>query len=304
MSGTLLINNPLDLYVPLNWIDADRSTLTNFKTNYCIYGGDFHNIIIGYKNLDFLKYQLDKYSLRKTKDILDLPPKNIINEYLDMDNDQTIFYNNVKNGIKDEVDKVTLTTSSLLSMATRLRQSTSLPSILTSEKIDSIKINRACELTEDIIRNKNKVVIFSSYKEVVKELNNRLNQYNPVIGTGDTTDDELSKNIDKFQTDNNCNIFLGTWQKCGTGLTLTAASYMIFIDTPWTDAQFQQSCDRIYRIGTTKPVFIYNLICNNTIDERVNDILNTKKALSDYMIDDIISKNGLEILKKYIEELK
>ena len=221
-----------------------------------------------------------------------------------MKEDQNSFYEDVKDGIRDEVDKVKLTTTSLLAMATRLRQSTSLPSILTSNDISNIKIERTCELVDEIIKNDDKVVIFSSYKDVIKELESKLNNYNVVTGTGDTNDNILSNNIDKFQNDPNTKVFLGTWQRCGTGLTLTAASYMIFIDTPWTDAQFQQSCDRIYRIGTTKPVFIYVLICNNTIDERVYEIINTKRAISDYIIDDTITQEGLNSLKKYIEDLK
>lgn len=79
---------------------------------------------------------------------------------------------------------------------------------------------------------------------------------------------------------------------------------MIFIDTPWTDAVFQQACDRIYRIGTKRPVFIYNLITKDTIDERVSDILKDKKAISEYVIDNQISKTGFESLKKYIKDLK
>lgn len=304
MTGTPLINNPLDLYVPLNWIDADNSTLTNFKSNYCVYDGPFHNIIVGYKNLEDLKYQLNQFSLRRTKDILDLPPKTIIPEYLDMNDDQDKFYNNVQQGVKDEVDKVKLTTTSLLAMMTRLRQATASPSILTTENISSTKIDRACELTEQIVSQGDKVVIFSTFKEPVLKLKEALKQYNPVIGTGDVSDSELSDNIDKFQTNPKTQVFIGTWSRCGTGLTMTAATYMIFIDTPWTNAQFQQSCDRIYRIGTKNPVFIYVLMCKNTVDERVYSIIKDKEALSDYMIDDVITKSGFDSLKKYIEELK
>ncbi len=155
-----------------------------------------------------LKNQLNKYSLRKTKDILDLPPKTIIPEYLDMEDDQSRFYNNVKQGIKEEVNKVKLTTSSLLAMATRLRQVTSLPDILTSENISNVKIDRACELTNEIIQNGDKVVIFSSYKDVITKLNEKLKQYNPVLGTGDISDNDLANNINKFQDDPNNKIFI------------------------------------------------------------------------------------------------
>ena len=114
----------------------------------------------------------------------------------------------------------------------------------------------------------------------------------------------VNSSINKFQSDPNCKVFIGTWQKCGTGITLTSASYMIFLDTPYTDGVFQQACDRIYRIGTKDPVFIYNLICKNTVDERVLKIVNNKKYLSDYVVDDINNDDVINNLKDYVEELK
>ena len=96
---------------------------------------------------------------------------------------------------------------------------------------------------------------------------------------------------------------LATWQKVGTGITLTAASYAIFLDTPWNNAIFCQAQDRIHRIGSKKPVFIYNLVCKDTIDERVLELVESKGAISDYVVDDIITESAINSLKKYIEDL-
>lgn len=305
MTGTLLTNEPLDLYVPLKWIGVEKSNFTTFKTNYCSYTGPFNNILLGYKNLDLLKYQLSTCSLRRrVEDVLDLPEKNIIVEYVDMDDRQATFYDNIKSGIIDEVDKVHISVASLLSMIARLRQATAYPGILTTENIDSAKISRTVSLTEEIVNNGGKVVIFSTFKDTVYELQKRLSKFKPLIGTGDTKDSEMSANIDKFQSDKNQKIFIGTWQKCGTGITLNSASYMIFIDTPWTDASFRQACDRIYRIGTKRPVFIYNLVTKDTVDEKVLELITEKRAISEYIIDNQIDKNTVESLKKYILELK
>ena len=79
---------------------------------------------------------------------------------------------------------------------------------------------------------------------------------------------------------------------------------MIFLDTPWTWGIFDQSCDRIHRIGTNQSVFIYNLIVKDTIDEKVWELVNIKKALGDYLIDDKLSDNQIDQLRKYIEDLK
>lgn len=84
---------------------------------------------------------------------------------------------------------------------------------------------------------------------------------------------------------------------------LTAASYMIFIDHPWTAAQCEQAEDRIHRIGTGKSVFIYRLISRDTIDERVLELVNDKRALSSYIIDDEVPAEYVDSLRKYISEL-
>ena len=159
-----------------------------------------------------LKDQLSQVSLRRLKnDVLDLPQKNIIEEYIDMDPAQLSFYNNIKQGIIDEVDKVHMTTSSLLAMVTRLRQATAYPSILTSNQdIISSKLNRAKDLVEQIIENKDKVVIFSTYKESVYKLNEMLKQYSPLVCTGDSSDEETSNAVDKFQNEPECKVFIGT----------------------------------------------------------------------------------------------
>ena len=121
-TGTLLLNSPLDAYVALKWIGMENSTYSNFKYYYCEYGGPFNNLLTGYKNTDILKYQLDKVSLRRTKDILDLPPKNIIEEYIELDEKQRIFYENVVQGVVHEVKEgIKLNPDNILAMTTRLR---------------------------------------------------------------------------------------------------------------------------------------------------------------------------------------
>ena len=130
-----------------------------------------------------------------------------------------------------------------------------------------------------------------------------LSEYNPLLNTGDIPDDQVSKNIDLFQTDPKYKVFLGTTSKCGTGITLNAATYMICCDMPWTPALQEQVEDRINRINNTKPVCIYRLICQNTIDEVVANILDVKQAVSDYIIDDKSDAAVLNILKNYILDL-
>lgn len=303
MTGTLLTNNPLDAYVPLKWLGIEHSTATNFKYYYCVLGGYFTSDIIGYKNTEVLKDQISKHSLRRTKDLLDLPSKTVIQEYVTMDDKQASFYNNILSGIVNQVDKIDLNTANTLSMILRLRQATVSPWILSSEDIASAKIERALDLVEEIIANDEKVIIFSVFKEPLRYLYYKLKEYNPVQITGDFSEADIELNKKRFAEDPSCKILLATTQKAGTGLTLTTASYAIFLDTPWTAAEFEQAQDRIHRIGAKKPVFIYELITKDTVDERVHEIVETKEVISDFIIDDKISNSTYENLKKYILDL-
>ena len=303
LTGTLIMNNPIDAYTSLKWLGQETCTLTNFRNFYVTYGGPFHNIPQGFKNLDVLKEQIDSCSLRRTKDLLNLPEKTVISRYIELEPSHRKFYDEIVRGVVSDVDKVHISTSSLLAMISRLRQATALPSILTTTNVVSSKTNYAVSLANEILENGEKLVIFSTFKDTCYELLEKLIQYNPVVCTGNEKDDVINNNIERFQNDINTRVFIGTWQKCGTGITLTAATSMIFIDTPYTSADFVQAQDRIYRIGTTKPVTIYNLICENTIDERVEEIVSDKEAISDFIVDNHISNKGIESLKKYVMDL-
>ena len=305
-TGTLLSNSPLDCYVPLKWIGVEKSSYSNFRYYYCEYGGQFGNELVGYKNTTLLKDQIENISLRRKKDLLDLPPKTIITEYLEMEDKQSTFYNHIVQGIVEEVDKVELNTSMLLALVTRLRQATSCPQILTTdESISSTKIERCIDLVEQILTDpEEKVVIFTAFKETAKSIQNRLNQYNALLCTGDVRPDLIDYNIEQFQSNNINRVMVATMQKMGTGITLNRAHYAIFIEEAWTDGDQLQSEDRIHRIGQKEKVFIYRLVTKDTYDERVNEILLDKKAVGDYLIDGEIPPQAIDSLRKYILEMK
>lgn len=306
LTGTLLTNNLLDCYSPLTWLGAEHSAFSNFKYYYCTFDDKFNNILVGFKNTDLLKEQLDLFSLRRTKDQLKdkkMPDKVIIHELVEMDTKQAEFYDQVKRGIRDQVDKVKLTSANILALTARLRQATALPSILTTNDIPSAKLDRCCELVDEIVSNGDKVLILSVFKDPVYELEKRLAQYKPLVGTGDIPDSVVSNNNELFQTDPSYKVFIGTHQKCGTGLTFDAASYAIILDELWTPADNRQSEDRIHRLTSTKRVFIYYLVTKDTIDEHVDQVVNDKGLVIDYLVDGKIPKGCYEKLRELIIDL-
>lgn len=304
-TGTIIVNNPQSAFVPLVWTGNDKSTFTNFKSLYCEFGGFNNYQVVGYRNLDLLKDELDSCSLRRTLDQVrdDMPSKTIETELIELDDLHRKFYDAIKEGVAEEANKVRLDPSNLLALTTRLRQATSCPGFLDTNPPESTKIKRCIELVEDLVETGEKVVVLATYKESVNELMSKLSKFHPLINTGDVPDDLVSRNIDEFQNNPDSKLFIGTWAKCSTGITLNSASYMICLDTPYTDAMFQQGCDRIYRVTNTRPAFIKVLICKDTIDERVWKIVETKKDLGDYLVDGKENSFADESLAKELKDI-
>ena len=303
-TGTLITNNPLSAYVPLSWTENDQSTLTSYKSQYCNFGGFKNAQVIGFKNLDVLQEEINNCSLRRTLDQVrtDMPPKTVTLELLEPDEDQRKFYEAIKEGVKEEADKIELKSANLLALTTRLRQATSCPSLLTTQNISSCKVDRCVELVQELTSQGEKVVVLSVFKETLKELATKLDQFRFSINTGDTPDAVVASNVARFQDDPNEQVFAGTWGKVGTGWTLNAASYLICLDTPYTAAMFDQGTDRIWRVNNTRPAFITVLMCKETIDERVQQIIEAKKELGEYLVDGIEFTNAIN--NKLDDELR
>ena len=288
-TGTLITNNPLSAYVPLSWTGNDQATLSNYKSQYCNFGGFADKQVIGFKNLDVLQEEIKQCSLRRTLDQVrsDMPPKTVTLELLEPEEDQRKFYEAIKEGVKEEADKIDLKTSSLLALTTRLRQASACPSILTTQAVSSCKVDRCVELTQELTSQGEKVVVLSVFKETLNELAAKLSEFRFSVNTGDVPDPVVASNVARFQDDPREQVFIGTWGKVGTGWTLNSSSYLICLDTPYTAAMFDQGTDRIWRVNNTRPAFITVLMCKDTIDERVQQIIETKKELGEYLVDGV-----------------
>lgn len=282
LTGTPLMNNPVDLYNVLKWLEVENHSLTYFKNLYCEMGGFGGYEIIGYKNLNQLENSLNKNMLRRRKEeVLDLPPKIYTDELLDLDSSQDKLYRDVTNQIIEDIDRIMLLPNPLTELI-RLRQVTSNPNILTSKNITNVKYDRIVDILESTT---DKIIIFSNWTKVINPLYIKLSSlgYNPALVTGESKDPILEMN--KFQSDNTCKVILGTTPALGTGYTLTAANTVIFIDEPWSKAIKDQAEDRCHRIGTKGTVNIITLICKDTIDERIHQIIKDKGELSDRIVD-------------------
>lgn len=296
LTGTPLMNTPLDLYIILRWLDYEEHTFYAFKNHHCIMGGYGGYEIVGYKNIQELQDTLDTMMLRRLKqDVLDLPEKLFIDEYVEMTPKQEQIYREVSNQIRANIDQIAMSPNPLANLI-RLRQATGYTGILSSTVQESAKLDRLEELVEDALANGKKVVIYSNWTQMTDAIQERLKKYNYCIITGETKDNMRQEYVDLFQNSDKYKIIIGTIGAMGTGLTLTAGTVEIFVDEPWNRALRDQAVDRCHRVGTTENITIYTLMCKNTIDERIHDIVERKGMMSDAIVDGNIAVDKRELL--------
>lgn len=209
---------------------------------------------------------------------------------------QSQIYKEISMEIQANIDKIKMANNPLAELI-RMRQATGYTGILSSTITESAKIDRLEELVEEAVANNKKVVIFSNWTQMTSPIYNRLSKnYKGVIITGETADVERQVNVNHFQTNPDCKFIVGTIGAMGTGLTLTAGTVVVFMDEPWTMANKQQAIDRCHRIGTKSNITVYTIMCKNTIDERIHEIVESKGAMADALIDGKITGDKTALL--------
>lgn len=300
MSGTFLLNNPLDLYLPLSWAGFENHSFYQYKKHYCVMGGYGGKEVIGYKNLDELRATMSKVMLRRTKgDVLDLPPKVHVNEYVEMTDEQKKLYKDVREQIRDNIDKIKLHPDPMSEML-RLRQVTGYPGILSTTVTESAKMSRLEEMVEEIASVNEKCIVFSQWSTMTNIVKERLKRFNPAYITGEVKSEDRMDEIKRFQNDPDCKVIIGTIGAMGTGLTLTAASTVIFLDEPWNRGIKDQAEDRAHRIGTRGTVRIVTLITKDSVDEGIYNLVQKKGRMADLLIDGKVDGRNIDTALDYL----
>ena len=297
MTGTPLMNTPLDLYFILKWLGYEKHSFYQFRNHYCLMGGFGGYEVVGYKNLQELQDRLDNVMLRRRKeDVLDLPEKTYVDEIVEMTPKQKLIYDEVTASIKMNIDQISIAPNPLAELI-RMRQATGYPGILSSSVQESAKLDRMEEIVDDAVDNGRKVIIYSNWTQITDVIWARLhNKYRLSIITGETKDIDRQDNVAEFQSGAS-QIIVGTIGAMGTGLTLTAGTVEIFIDEPWNRANKEQAEDRAHRIGQKNNVTIHTIMCKDTIDERIHKLVYEKGELSDAIVDKMNVQSKMEILE-------
>lgn len=292
LTGTPLENSIMELWSIFDFImPGYLNSVTKFRQMYGIKDVDKDSL----DKLTNLNYQIKPFILRRKKaDVVkDLPDKIENNIYLDLPDKQKELYISVLKESEREFQEILATEGigkarfKILQLLMRLRQICVDPNILYENYTgEAIKMEKILETVSNYINDGHKILIFSSFKMVidrVKELfdNNGITSY---MIAGEVKSKTRMELVDKFNSDDT-NCFLITLKSGGTGLNLTSADVVIHLDVWWNPQVENQATDRAHRIGQTKKVSVVKFITRGTIEEKIIELQNKKKILSDNLIE-------------------
>ncbi|HRP90194.1 MAG TPA: DEAD/DEAH box helicase [Edaphocola sp.] len=292
LSGTPILNNTKELYSQMEFlVPGLLGSYEHFKKDYAIPIDKF-----GEKNkLELLQKIISPFFLKRSKEQVatDLPQKTTSVLWCEMNEVQREAYENIKSQVGKSVflgiEKSGIGGHKLgiLQAILKLRQVCAAPQLIeeSDDITDSIKLE---VLMEQILNlGDKKTLIFSQFKGMLQIVANKLEsegiEYFKL--TGETPLNKRKEMVEQFQeVESDTNIFLISLKAGNAGLNLTAAEYVFLIDPWWNDAVEQQAIDRTHRIGQTKNVFAYKLLCRDTIEEKILLLQQRKAALADDLV--------------------
>ena len=289
LTGSPVTKSPLDLYTQCAFLDEyllDYSSYYAFRTRYAVmrsanFNGRSVQIVVGYRNLDELAEKLKSFSYRVLKDeCLDLPDKTFMKRIIQLTPDQKKLYTQMKQMALAEMNGKMITTSTALTQLMRMQQITCGYFKADDGTTQEINNNRIDELIDVLGEIEGKTVIWAHWqndvKHIIKAVVKEYGEGCCVDYYGLTPQNERQDNINKFQNDPKVRFFIGTPATGGYGITLTAASNMIYYSNGYDLEKRQQSEARIDRIGQKKPMTYIDILAEDTVDERIVKALRKK----------------------------
>lgn len=301
LTGTPLLNRPREIF-PIaaaicptkfgNWTEfADRYCNPHIRNGYWNYDG--------HANLEELQQRLrSSFMVRRLKKqvLKELPPKHrqlVVLDDSKLEHDPALerwmkMYEDDWKKRNLELDEAK-TESEYRKAARNLEAFTGVAFTEISEfrhKTALRKLPLCMDYIDDFLSQvKEKVIVFAHHRDVLEQLVEHFGPEQSVSLWGDTADGKRMAAVAKFQEDPKCRVFIGGLSAAGTGITLTAASTVIFIESSWVPAVVSQAEDRAHRIGQSESVHIIQLVLNNTLDANMIQRIIQKQNIIDRALD-------------------
>jgi non-specific serine/threonine protein kinase len=295
MSGTPLQNNTFDIYAQMNFLNPGMlGSVEFFRQEFAIPIDKLGEP----DRKEHLRKLLYPFILRRTKEQVakDLPEKQEMVVFCEMEQEQRDIYDAYRNDYRNQIlgsietQGIQKAQLAILQGLMKLRQICDSPAILNEKEKypnHSIKLNElARQLKEDI--SDHKALVFSQFLGMLALIRTKLEELEIpyVYFDGSTTAPEREKAIQQFQQQDKIRVFLISLKAGGVGLNLTAADYVYIMDPWWNPAVEQQAIDRTHRIGQTKNIFAYRMICKDSIEDKILQLQERKRALAKDIITD------------------
>lgn len=286
LTGTPMLNHVNELWSLLHRVDpAGYPNYYSFISRYCVFGGWKDKQIIGVKNELELTERLQAVMLRRlSKDVLDLEEPQFIERRVDLHPEQAKLYNEVLNDLKlqragePEPDDI----ENALTKFLRLKQICGTTHSFT-EKDDSSKLDLAIEDALEILGNGHKLIVFTQFRDIIACYAERMKAHGYAVYQlhGDVKQADRQPIVATWSQQKEPAVIVCMIQVAGVGLNMVAARHMQFIDKLFVPGLNMQAVKRAHRIGqdAKEPVQVFEYICRNTIENRVQQILKTKSNL-------------------------
>ncbi len=289
LTGSPVTKNPLDLYTQCEFLDPyllDFGSYYAFRNRYAEMTtmnvrGRSIQVVKEFRHLDELSESLQPFSYRVLKeDCLDLPPKNFMKRYVSLTPDQKKIYEQMKKHALAILNGKVTSTMTVLTQLMRLHQITCGHFTADDGTTQAVESNRLNELMAILDETEGKAIIWANYQlsvgEIIQRIIKEYGEDSYVHYYGLTSQEERQDNIRKFQNNPNCRFLIGTPQTGGYGITLTQANTVIYYSNGYDLEKRLQSEDRAHRIGQKKAVTYVDLICEETVDEKIVKALRDK----------------------------
>jgi SWI/SNF-related matrix-associated actin-dependent regulator 1 of chromatin subfamily A len=269
LSGTPFPNRPRELWTQLRLLRATELSYYDFAREYCAghktrWGFDDSGI----SNIEGLRELVNSVMIRREKkDVLkELPAKT--HQIIEIEGNVSAAEQALAERAADAIrqhGKLDTDTVSFEELSEYRR--------LTGER----KIADVIKHVRDLLEGGQKVVLFAHHKDIIAEYARELEDFSPVVVTGDTQLEARQAAVDSFQGDDKTRLFIGNIIAAGTGITLTAASLVVFGEIDWVPGNMAQAADRVHRIGQEDAVLIQYIVTRSGLDHRLLEALLEKE---------------------------
>ena len=302
LTGSPVTKSPLDLYSQCAFLNEnllDHGSFYSFRNRYAHmiernFGGRRVQLVGSYKNLPELEGILKKFSYRVMKDdCLDLPDKIYIKREIELSPQQQVAYSTMKSAALAQVNGKLATAPHVLTQMMKLHQIVCGHFKADDGTITEFKHNRIEELLDVLDEIEGKVIIWANYiydiEQITKAVKKKYGNDSIVQYYGAVDNETRQTNIEKFQNpDSPAKYFIGNPQTAGYGITLTAASTVVYYSNNYDLEKRLQSEDRAHRIGQNKSVTYIDFITEKTVDEKIVKALRKKINIASEVLGDTI----------------